>query len=67
MRVKHRSLVSSVQIVADGEGLVSRAGTSLVVGMADRLGLSDGLCAALETCGNAARGTIRAEWCVTWR
>jgi Transposase DDE domain group 1 len=47
MRVKRRSLISSVQVVADGDGLVSRAGTGLLVGLADRLGLTDALSMAL--------------------
>jgi len=40
MAVKHRSGIASLQIVADGDGLTSRAGTAVVVGMADRLGLT---------------------------
>src|SRR2546422_548845 len=47
MRVKPESLVESVQVVADGEGLSSRAGTALVAGVAGRVGLTDGLCEAL--------------------
>jgi Transposase DDE domain group 1 len=47
MRVKRESLVASVQIVADVEGLVSRAGTGLLVGLADRVGLTDALSGAL--------------------
>lgn len=48
MVVKQRSLISSVQIVADGDGLVSRAGTALLVGLADRIGLTCALVAALS-------------------
>jgi Transposase DDE domain group 1 len=45
--VKQRSLISSVQIVADGDGLVSRAGTGVLVGLADRVGLTGALSQAL--------------------
>jgi hypothetical protein len=47
MRVKLCSGIASVQIVADGDGLVSRAGTALVVGLADRVGLTGALSGAL--------------------
>ena len=40
MRVKHGGGIASVQIAADGEGLTSRAGTALLVGLADRVGLT---------------------------
>ena len=39
MRVKHGSRLGSLQIVADREGLVSRAGSALVGELAARLGL----------------------------
>jgi Transposase DDE domain group 1 len=52
MGVKHTSRIASLQIAADGDGLTSRAGTALVVGMADRVGLtralSDVLCDVRE-------------------
>jgi hypothetical protein len=38
---------SSVQVVADATGLVSHAGSALLVGLADRLGLTAGLSRAL--------------------
>ena len=38
----------TVDVAADGTGLSSRAGTALLPFMATRLGLTDGLCAALE-------------------
>jgi len=34
MRVKPNSPIESVQVVADAEGLTSRAGTALLVGVA---------------------------------
>src|SRR6188472_642958 len=40
--------VKTVDVRADGTGLSSRAGTSLLALVADRLGLADGLCDALE-------------------
>lgn len=47
MGVKLGSGVASVQIVADGDGLTSRAGTAVVVGLADRVGLTGALSEAL--------------------
>lgn len=47
MRVKCKGGITSVQIVADGEGVTSRAGTALVVGVADRVGLTNALSGAL--------------------
>jgi hypothetical protein len=42
-----RSRINTVDVVADGTGLSSRAGTALPALVADRLGLVGGLCAAL--------------------
>src|SRR3990170_6033309 len=47
MRVKPNSPIESVQVVADAEGLTSRAGTVLVAGVADRVGLTGALSHAL--------------------
>lgn len=47
MRVKHRSRLGSLQIAADQDGLVSRAGSALVSEMAARLGLERELSRAL--------------------
>lgn len=47
MRVKHRSRLGSLQIVADQEGLVSRSGSALVPELAARLGLERELSRAL--------------------
>ena len=38
MPVKASSSLGRLQVVADAEGLTSRAGTALVAGVADRLG-----------------------------
>jgi len=43
MWVKRAELVESVQIVADADRLTSRAGTALLLGLADRVGLSGAL------------------------
>jgi hypothetical protein len=47
MRVKRLELVESVQIVADADRLTSRAGTALLVGLADRVGLTGALSEAM--------------------
>ena len=47
MRVKRAELVESVQIVADADRLTSRAGTALLVGLADRVGLTGALSEAM--------------------
>jgi len=48
MRVKRAELVVSVGVVADADRLTSRAGTALLVGLADRVGLSGGLSGAMD-------------------
>jgi Transposase DDE domain group 1 len=40
MRVKRERSIESVQVVADAEALTSRAGTALVAGVAERVGLT---------------------------
>ena len=47
MWVKRSELVESVQIVADADRLTSRAGTVLLVGVADRVGLTEALSRAM--------------------
>ncbi len=47
MRVKRSELVESLQIVADADRLTSRAGTALLVGLADRIGLTGALSQAM--------------------
>ncbi len=47
MQVKRSELVESLQIVADADRLTSRAGTALLVGLADRVGLTGGLSQAM--------------------
>ena len=47
MWVKRAELLGSVQIVADADRLTSRAGTALLVGLADRVGLTGSLSGAM--------------------
>jgi Transposase DDE domain group 1 len=47
LKVMGRSTVRTVDVAADGTGLCSRAGTALLPLVAARLGLVDGVCAAL--------------------
>src|SRR5438128_2652602 len=47
MQVKRTELVESLQIVADADWLTSRAGTALLVGLADRVGLTGALSSAM--------------------
>ena len=49
MKVMGRSTIRTVDVSADGTGLSSRAGTTLLALVAQRLGLTDGLCAALSS------------------
>lgn len=48
MRVKRSELCESLQIVADADRLTSRAGTALLVGLADRVGLTEALSEAMR-------------------
>lgn len=45
--VKPKARSETVEVTADGEGLVSHAGTALLAELADRAGLTDGLSEAL--------------------
>ncbi len=47
MPVKSSGTIERLQVVADAEGLTSRAGVALVAGVADRVGLTTGLSEAL--------------------
>ena len=49
VKVMGRWSVKTVDVRADGTGLSSRAGTSLLALVADRVGLTDGLCDAFES------------------
>ena len=43
MKVTHAGCLVNVEVTADGEGLVSRAGSALVARVADKVGLTRGL------------------------
>src|SRR3972149_4765536 len=47
MQVQRTETIRSVQVVADADGLTSRAGTALLVGLADRVGLTGALSRAM--------------------
>lgn len=47
MRVQRTETIESLQVVADADGLTSRAGTVLLVGVADRVGLTEALSVAM--------------------
>jgi len=47
LKVTRRTCKKSVQVVTDATGLCSHAGSALLVALADRLGLTAGLCGAL--------------------
>jgi hypothetical protein len=47
LKVTHRTCKKSVQVLADATGLVSHAGSALLVALADRLGLTAALSEAL--------------------
>jgi len=46
--VKPKARLGTVEVTADGEGLVSHAGTALLAELADRAGLTAGLSEALS-------------------
>ncbi len=47
MKVTRRTCKEKVQVVADATAVVSHAGSALLVELADRLGLTDSLSAAM--------------------
>jgi hypothetical protein len=47
MQVQRSEVALRLQVVADAEGLTSRAGTALLVGLADRVGLTGSLAVAM--------------------
>ena len=68
MKVMGRSTFGTVDVVADATGLSSRAGTALLALVAQRLGLTDGLTAALadtrERCAGHAPGRVLCDLAV---
>jgi DDE family transposase len=58
VRVLGRSRLGKVEVRADATGLTSRAGTVLLAGVCERIGLTDLLCAALA--GTRERASLHA-------
>jgi hypothetical protein len=67
VKVMGRWSVRTVDVRADGTGLCSRAGTSLLALVADRLGLTGGLCDALAGTRERRVGMSRVECSAIWR
>ena len=68
MRVNATTSVVRMEVVANGDGLTSRAGTALLAGLADRVGLTDALVSGLRVCSRAVRhepGRIVRDLAVT--
>ena len=66
MQVTPRTRIESVQVAADATGVVSHAGSAVLVGLADRLGLTAGLAGAWPRPGSGALPTSRAGCSGTW-
>ena len=65
--VQHGSLVDKLKVTADGKGQVGHAGSALLAGVADRVGLT-GLCRwRWQARASGARPTIRGWCCAIWR
>ena len=68
MKVKRDGRDVTVEVRADGEGLVSHAGAALLAEMADRLGLTSALDRALAALlERAPAHSTRAGWSAIWR
>ena len=66
--VKPTARFGTVEVTADGEGLVSHAGVALLVELADRVGLTGGVVGGVGgRRGSGGRRTIPAGCCATWR
>jgi hypothetical protein len=55
VQVNATTPLSRMEVVADGDGLTSRAGTALLSGLADAIGLTDGLVRGLAVHDRAVR------------
>jgi hypothetical protein len=65
--VKARTSLDKVVVTADGDGVVSHAGSALLVGLADRLGLTRALSDAMApTRQRAARMTLASFCVISW-
>jgi hypothetical protein len=65
--VKPTRRFQTVEVTADGEGLVSHAGAALLVELADRSGLTGGLSQALAETRERRSAHIPGGCCGTWR
>ena len=65
--VKPTARLETVEVTADGEGLVSHAGVALLVELADRVGLTAALSGRWRALGSVALRTIRGGCSGTWR
>ena len=68
MKVQRKGRFEKVEVTAEGKGLASHAGSALLVAVADKLGLTDGLCEALgptrERRSAHAPGEVVRDLCV---
>ena len=62
--VKRNPLSQTVDVTADGVGLISHAGAFLVTELADRIGLTGALSQALA--GATRRTTLAASCATSW-
>jgi hypothetical protein len=67
LKVMGRSTINTVDVVADATGLSSRAGSALLGSVAQRLGLTDGLSAALVGTRERRSGHDPAGFFAIWR
>jgi len=65
--VKRDGLVDKLGVRADGTGQVSHAGSGLVAGVADRVGLTRARLRRWRRRGTGALSTIRGWYCATSR
>ena len=65
--VKAQTSLDKVVVTADGDGVVSHAGSALLVGLADRVGLTAALSARWSRLVSVSRRMTRARCCATWR
>ncbi len=65
--VKRTAWLGTVEVTADGEGLVSHAGVVLLVELADRAGLTAALAEALALTRERRRRMIRGGCSGMWR
>jgi hypothetical protein len=65
--VKPTARLETVEVTADGEGLVSRAGVALLVELADRVGLTDALSQELAETRERRSAHDPGGCCAMWR